>query len=324
VALATVWACLAAGPTFAQEKIELRLASTGEGTSWHVYATGLTEIIKSRLPEGSRIERVEVAGAIGTVWMLQGSKADIGLSFAVTSADACGGGDIFKKKQGKVRALLGGMDAYYFGTFATKKSDVSSWEQIAEGKNNFWLLTPRKGGVGEQAVLHILGLLGSSLSDVIQRGGFIESTARTTAARQIKDDLADGWASVITKGHPMAAQIVTMNDIVMLPLPERVISGMVEKYGWADVTMPPNTVKGQTQGVRTVKAVTNILVADSVPDDVVYTITKAIMENADKLPKIHVALTDFDPKTAADLGLNGNCPLHPGAAKYYKDAGLLK
>ena len=31
-----------------------------------------------------------------------------------------------------------------------------------------------------------------------------------------------------------------------------------------------------------------------------------------------------DPKKAADPALNGNCALHPGAAKYYKEAGLLK
>jgi TRAP-type uncharacterized transport system substrate-binding protein len=61
-----------------------------------------------------------------------------------------------------------------------------------------------------------------------------------------------------------------------------------------------------------------------VPEDVVYTFTKTIMENVDKLPKIHAALGDFKPKRAAEAGLNGNCPLHPGALKYYKEAGLVK
>ena len=60
------------------------------------------------------------------------------------------------------------------------------------------------------------------------------------------------------------------------------------------------------------------------PDSVAYTIVKTIVENAAKLPKIHAALSDFDPKMAADPGLNGNCPIHPGAMKYYKEAGLAK
>jgi TRAP transporter TAXI family solute receptor len=156
------------------------------------------------------------------------------------------------------------------------------------------------------------------------KGAFVEATGRASTARQIKDGLADGWAHIVTKGHPAATQVSTMNDTIMLPLPEYVITGMVEKHGWAEASIPPNTFKGQAAAVKTVKAVTNILVASSVRDDVVYATTKAIIENADKLPKFHVALADFDPKRAADPGLNGNCPLHAGAAKYYKEAGLLK
>ena len=60
-----------------------------------------------------------------------------------------------------------------------------------------------------------------------------------------------------------------------------------------------------------------------VPEDIVYAATKAIVEDADKLSQIHAALADFDPKQAADPTLLGNCPLHPGAERYYKEAGLL-
>jgi uncharacterized protein len=99
---------------------------------------------------------------------------------------------------------------------------------------------------------------------------------------------------------------------------------MVDKHGWAETTIPPNTFKGQTEPVKTVMAVSNILVGASVPEAVVYTITKTIMESADRLPKIHAALADFDPKRAAEPSMNGGCALHPGAAKYYKEAGFIK
>ena len=153
---------------------------------------------------------------------------------------------------------------------------------------------------------------------------FVEATERTGTAEAIKDGQADGWAHTVTKGHPAATQIVTINEMVMVPLPDNVIKGMVEKHGWAETTIPPNTFKGQAAPVKTVKAVSNILVGASVPEDVVYTITKTIMENAEKLPKIHAALGDFDPKKAAEPTLNGGCPLHPGAAKYYKEKGWIK
>jgi hypothetical protein len=127
----------------------------------------------------------------------------------------------------------------------------------------------------------------------------------------------------VTKGHPAAMQIVTINDVRMLPLPDKVIKGMT-KLGWAPAEIPANTFKGQTTPVKTVKAATNVIVSADVPDDVVYTITKTIVENAPKLRTLHAALGEFDPKKAADPILNGNCPLHPGAVKYYKEAGLLK
>ncbi|MGH8702895.1 MAG: TAXI family TRAP transporter solute-binding subunit, partial [Burkholderiales bacterium] len=197
-------------------------------------------------------------------------------------------------------------------------------DEIAAAKNKFHLLTTAPGGTGEQGVRQVLALLGSSKEDVAKKGGQVEATNRSGTAETIKDGQADGWAHVVTKGHPAATQIVTINEMVMLPLPDKVIKGMVEKYGWAPAEIPANTFKGQSQPVKTVKAVSNILVSADVPDAVVYTITKAVIENADRLPKIHAALGDFDPKKAAEPALNGNCPLHPGAAKYYKEVGLLK
>ncbi len=316
--------CLGGFPTLAQEKVQLRFATVGVGSAWYKYGAGLADLVKPKLPAGSSIDVLPIAGGIANIKLLQGGEAELGISFAVSSAEGCAGTGVFKDKQDKVRALMGGLDIYYFGTFVTRQSGVMSWEEIAAAKNKFWLLTTRAGGTGEQGVRQVLGLLGSSIEDVANKGGFVEATGRTSTARQIKDGLADGWAHTVTRGHPAATQVVTMNDTIMLPLPDYVISGMVERHGWAEAAIPPNTFKGQTQTLRTVKAVSNILVAASVRDDVVYAITKAIMENADKLPKIHVALSDFDPKKAADPALNGNCALHPGAAKYYKEAGLLK
>jgi TRAP transporter TAXI family solute receptor len=219
---------------------------------------------------------------------------------------------------------VGGLDAYYIATFVTKRSGVTTWEEIAEAKNKFWLLTLRKGAMGEQGVRQILALLGSSVEHMVSKGGFVEATGRNTTARQIKDGLAEGWATVVTRGHPTAIEVTNLNDMVILPLPDDVISGMVEKHGWVEAVLPANSFRGQTQPVKTVKAVTNILAASSLSDEVAYAITKALMENADKLPKVHIALTDFDTKQAAAPILNGGCPLHPGAARYLREAGLLK
>lgn len=315
---------LCALPSLAQQKADLRFGTVGIGSAWYNYGAGIADLVKRELPTGSSIDVLPKAGGVGNIKLLQASEIELGLSFAVTSAEGCGGFGAFKEKQSNVRGLLGGLDIYYVGTLVTKKSGITSWEEIAAGKNKFHLLTTAPGGTGEQAVRQVLSLLGSSKEAVAKKGGQIEATTRSGAAETIKDGQADGWAHIVTKGHPGATQIVTINDMVMLPLPDSVIKGMIEKYGWAPAEVPANTFKGQTTPVKTVKAASNLLVRADVPDSVVYTITKTIIENASRLPKIHAALGDFDPKQAANPALNGNCPLHPGAVKYYREAGLMK
>jgi TRAP transporter TAXI family solute receptor len=317
-------ACLTAAVPASAQKVSLRFGTVGIGSSWYNYGAGMADMVQPHLAAGSAIDVLPRAGGIGNLKLVQSGEMELGITFSVSTAEACGGFGTFPKKLDKVRAVLGGLDTYYVGTFVTKKSGVTSWNDIVAGKNKFHLLTTKAGGTGEQAVRQVLALMGSSREDVAKKGGLIEPTERSGAGETIRDGQADGWAHVVTKGHPAATQIVTINDMTVLPLPDNVIKGMVEKNGWSPATMPANTFKGQTQPVKTVRTASNIVAAASVPDSAIYAFTKTIMENAAKLPKIHAALADFHPKDAADPGLNGNCPLHPGAAKYYKEVGLIK
>jgi TRAP transporter TAXI family solute receptor len=323
-ALATAGFIVIATPVAAQQAVKLRLGTVGVGSSWYNYGAGIADLVKPQLPAGSSVEVLPRAGGVGNIKLLQAGEAEVGLSFGVTSSEGCSGVGAFKSKQDKIRALLGGLDVYYFGTFVTKASGIKSWEEIAAAKNRFHLLTTAPGGTGEQGVRQVLSLLDASKDSVAKKGGMIEATSRSGAAETIRDGKAMGWAHIVTKGHPAATQIVTINEVVMLPLPDKVIAGMVSKYGWAPATIPANTFKGQTGPIKTVKAATNMLINASVPDAIAYSITKAVIENADKLRKVHAALGDFNPKEAADPALSGNCPFHPGAAKYFKEAGLMK
>lgn len=316
-------ATFAASAAAAQQPVKLRFATVGVGSAWYNYGAGIADLGRKNLPAGSSVDVMPIAGGVGNIKLIQAGEAELGISFAVTSAEGCGGTGTFKEKQSNVMGLIGGLDIYYFGTFVTKASGVTSWREIADAKNKFHLQTTKAGGTGEQGVRQVLALLGSSKEDVAKKGGMIEATERTGTAEAIKDGQADGWAHVVTKGHPAATQITNVNEMTMLPLPDEVIKGMVEKHGWSEVVIPPNTFKGQTEPVKTVKAASNILIGKSVPDEVAYGFAKAIVENAATLSKIHAGLGDFDPKNAADPGLNGNCPMHPGAAKYFREAGLM-
>jgi TRAP transporter TAXI family solute receptor len=57
----------------------------------------------------------------------------------------------------------------------------------------------------------------------------------------------------------------------------------------------------------------------NVPEDVVYTVTKEIFENFELFKKLHPA---FDVLTKEGMLEGLSAPIHPGALKYYQEAGL--
>ena len=59
----------------------------------------------------------------------------------------------------------------------------------------------------------------------------------------------------------------------------------------------------------------------SVSEELVYLVTKAVMENFDDFKKQHPAFGFLEKKNMIKDGLSA--PLHPGAIKYYKEAGLM-
>ncbi|MGB5806951.1 TAXI family TRAP transporter solute-binding subunit, partial [Castellaniella sp.] len=81
------------------------------------------------------------------------------------------------------------------------------------------------------------------------------------------------------------------------------------------------TYEGQTADTPTA-AVPNFLVtASTVPDDLVYQMTKVFYEQLDTLKSAHNAAKAIQ----LDNALKGMpVPLHPGAERYYKEVGLIK
>ena len=108
--------------------------------------------------------------------------------------------------------------------------------------------------------------------------------------------------------------------IVVVPIPADVVK-KVNDPAYQAAMIPAKTYEGQDQDVPSV-AIKNALVTSvSVPEDTVYKMTKALFENTQTLVSAHNAARDIKledgPKGLA-------VPLHPGAAKYYKEKGVLK
>ncbi len=88
-----------------------------------------------------------------------------------------------------------------------------------------------------------------------------------------------------------------------------------------DMTQYPDATNSKDGKVETLGMLATLVTSADVPDDVVYAITKEVMENIDALRKLHPALAGLTKKTMLE-GLTA--PIHNGALRYYKEAGLIK
>jgi TRAP transporter TAXI family solute receptor len=88
---------------------------------------------------------------------------------------------------------------------------------------------------------------------------------------------------------------------------------------WTPFTIPAGTYPGQDADVQTIAQPNFLATSADLPEEHVYQITKAIYENLPFLQAIHPATKAMALESAiAGLPL----PLHPGALKYYQEAGL--
>ena len=100
------------------------------------------------------------------------------------------------------------------------------------------------------------------------------------------------------------------------------VDSLLAKYPYyAKAYVPVNLYPGaeNTENVDTFGVKATFVTSAKVPDDVVYAITKEVFDNFDDFKKLHPAYAVLTKEGMLE-GLSA--PLHPGALKYYKEAGL--
>jgi len=129
-------------------------------------------------------------------------------------------------------------------------------------------------------------------------------------------------ATLISAGLGVAAvrDLASAVPIVIVPIPPEVVAKIGEA-AYQPGTIPADTYKGQGAAVPSV-AVQNFLVThEGVPAETVYAMTKSMFDNLDQMSAAHAAAKAIRKDSAA-TGMP--VPLHPGAEKYYREAGLVK
>lgn len=314
-----------AGNSAAQEvkaPVHLSIASLDLGSAWYIYAATFANQWRSALPKGSTIDVLPFAGGIGNALLLDKGDADLGFLFGATAKWAVQGKVAYSKKIDAITGLVAGLDKYYVVAMATKSSGINSLEEVAKKKMPVRIVAQPMGSASEFSMRLILEAYGMTYDGIKSWGGAVTPTSTGVAQAQMMDGKADIWINVITAGHPAISEVAISTDLVFLPLSDEVIKKL-EPYGYNKTFLPAKSFKGQERDVPLVGWPTILVAHKDLKPEVAYLLTKTIVENKKELVKAHSGFKDFNPEEAWKFQAYG-IPLHPGAAKYYRDKGMIK
>lgn len=178
---------------------------------------------------------------------------------------------------------------------------------------------------------HGSGHLGNS-SDALKAVGLNlekDITAEYIKAAEAPGLLQDGRidAFFYTVGHPSGAfkeATAGKRKTKFVPISGADIDKLIAKYPYYAKSYVP--VEGNYPGaankgnVATFGVKATFVTNANTPDSVVYAITKEVFENFDEFKKLHPA---YQVLTKENMLEGLSAPIHPGAMKYYKEAGLM-
>jgi len=300
-------------PQAGASKYQMTWGTAPAGGAWQVLGTAMLEDITKANPNiaGST---APVGGFANLIGVSEG-KLQVAFSLSATTGDAWEGKGPFKEK-GQVRnfRVLATLfpEPTHIVVFAD--SGINSVEQL-KGKK----ITPGpRGSAVEQDTLRVMNAYGLTYKDFQPQMISFEE-----AAQQMLDGHIDAifYGAMICPA-PNVVNVSSQKPIKMLSLPDDKIDSILKaNKGTVPYTIAPGTYKGVDYPVKGIATIVNIVAREDMPEDVAYSIVKAIAENYDRYSTVSKAMTLSKKE---EMGKEMGIPLHPGALKYYKEKGWVK
>lgn len=306
-------ACAQPASAPAPEHINLTFNSANPGGSWYPTAIAIAAIWETNIPNLS-FTHIPGGGASNVMAVAAGD-ADLGLSTSISLGDAVLGNAPFEKKTTNMRAVatfLG--DTYNFIVFAD--SDIY---QLADLKGK--RISPAsKGWTAETVAKRLLEAVGLSYDDMAK----VEFVTGSEAVKLMRDGHLDAAVPAFDLvGDPQLTEMTVFKAIRILPVPDDVLAKLqAQNPGIFKVTIPAGSYKGVDADVQGIQGKTGLIVSVDLPEDLVYQMTKAMVENW--VSHMHPVLPDLKKVQPQDLAKPLGIEFHPGALKYYKEQGWIQ
>ena len=305
----------ASAPTQAESKFIT--IGTG-GVTGVYYPTGgaICRLVnKQRKTHGIRCSVESTGGSVYNLNAIAAGELDMGVAQSDWQYHAYHGTSKFADQGANkdLRAVFS-VHAEPFTVVARADSGITDFMHLKGKRVNIG--NPGSGQRGTMEVL--MGALGWT-KDSFSLASELKSAEQASALCDNKID-----AMVFTVGHPSGSikEATTSCDSTLVNVTGAAVDKLVSDNAYyRHATIPGGMYRGNDADVKTFGVGATFVSSTAVDADTIYQVVKAVFENFDTFQKLHPAFANLKKAEMIKDGLSA--PLHDGAARYYKEAGLM-
>lgn len=269
---------------------------------------------KSRKEHGIRCAVESTGGSVYNINTIKAGELEFGVAQSDWQHHAYNGTSKFADNPfPNIRAVMS-VHPEPFTLIVRGDSDIDSFEALKGKRVNIG-----NPGSGQRATMEVvMDAFGISMDDLALATEYKGSEM----AKQLCDGNID--AMIYTIGHPAAAikEATTTCDAKLVSVTGAPIDKLIADNPFYRVaTIPGGMYKGTDGDTTTFGVGATFVTSADVPADTVYVVAKAVMENIEDFKGLHPAFANLVPAQMVQDGLSA--PLHDGAAKAYKELGLI-
>lgn len=301
----------AASNASGQKRKFLSVGTAPPGGAFFVVGGAIAQVVSQHTGDMNwEVSAEATKGTQENIRRLAKSELEFALANAAISYFAVRGEGAWKGEQ-PIRAVM--TLAPNVALFITPQS--SGVKTLADLKGKRVVVGPAGAGF-EYFLEPILGAHGVSYQDF--------TPLNNTQAGAV-DMLADGSAAAAFLGGAVPTASVTRasaaQNIFFIPFDDAAKQELFENYPFFNaVVIPSGTYRGQDEAFNGMNVgAMHLITAANLDPETVYQFTKTLYEQRAEVVKIHPAGRAINPKNIVkDTGT----PFHPGAIRYYKEAGI--
>ncbi len=285
----------------------LTIGTASPGGGYYPYGKELAAILSEAI--GIPVSAQSTQGADQNIMLLDGGQIQLGFTTMGVALQAWNGTDprAQGKKMRSMRALFPMYDTP-FEFVALDSSGVRSLRELA-GKR---VGAGPQGGTGASYAPKIFAALETVVT--------LRYGAWTTMSSEMRSGLLDGLVGAAGVPFPALAEIDQTGETHFIELSGEDIATLRKAMPeLSPSTLPAGSFPSLKADYRTVGMFNFAVARESLPDDLVYAITKALYANHDRLVRAYPAARE---SISANVDRNAFLPFHPGAVRYYREIGV--